>query len=119
LSVQKLAKSKVLNFLGKSQSRADTASALLQGTHHPGAQEAYSRSHLPGCKVHIALHHAFLSASAVSGAERVHFKGPNHRSSAVPSQIALRRLPHLTAHDVAEIGAEVRQALIEVGDITP
>jgi phage terminase Nu1 subunit (DNA packaging protein) len=33
---------------------------------------------------------------------------------AVPSRVA-QRLPHLTPHDVAEIDAEVRAALIEIG----
>lgn len=33
---------------------------------------------------------------------------------AVPSRAA-QRLPHLTAHDVAEIDAEVRAVLMEVG----
>lgn len=33
---------------------------------------------------------------------------------AVPSRVA-QRLPHLTAHDVAEIDAEVRAVLSEVG----
>jgi phage terminase Nu1 subunit (DNA packaging protein) len=33
---------------------------------------------------------------------------------AVPSRVQ-QRLPHLTAHDVAEIDAEVRAALIEIG----
>jgi terminase small subunit / prophage DNA-packing protein len=33
---------------------------------------------------------------------------------AVPSRVA-QRLPHLTAHDVAEIDAEVREVLTEIG----
>ena len=33
---------------------------------------------------------------------------------AVPSRVA-QRLPHLTAHDVSEIGAEIRAALAEIG----
>ena len=33
---------------------------------------------------------------------------------AVPSRVA-HRLPHLTAHDVAEIDREVRDALMEIG----
>jgi len=33
---------------------------------------------------------------------------------AVPSRVA-QRLPHLTAHDVAEIDAEVRAVLTEIG----
>jgi phage terminase Nu1 subunit (DNA packaging protein) len=33
---------------------------------------------------------------------------------AVPSRVA-QRLPHLTAHDVSEIDAEVRAALSEIG----
>lgn len=33
---------------------------------------------------------------------------------AVPSRVQ-QRLPHLTAHDVAQIDAEVRAALVEVG----
>ena len=33
---------------------------------------------------------------------------------AVPSRVAAR-LPHLTAHDVAEIDAEIRAALAEIG----
>jgi phage terminase Nu1 subunit (DNA packaging protein) len=33
---------------------------------------------------------------------------------AVPSRVS-QRLPHLTAHDLAEIDAEVRAALTEVG----
>jgi phage terminase Nu1 subunit (DNA packaging protein) len=33
---------------------------------------------------------------------------------AVPSRVS-QRLPHLTAHDVVEIDAEVRAALVEVG----
>ena len=33
---------------------------------------------------------------------------------AVPSRVA-QRLPHLTAHDVAEIDAEVRAVLAEIG----
>ena len=31
------------------------------------------------------------------------------------SSRAAQRLPHLTPHDVAEIDAEVREALVEVG----
>ena len=34
---------------------------------------------------------------------------------AVPSRVA-QRLPHLTAHDVSEIDAEVRAALTEIGE---
>jgi hypothetical protein len=34
---------------------------------------------------------------------------------AVPSRVS-QRLPHLTAHDVAEIDAEVREALTEIGE---
>jgi hypothetical protein len=34
---------------------------------------------------------------------------------AVPSRVA-QRLPHLTAHDVAEIDREVRDVLTEVGN---
>jgi len=33
---------------------------------------------------------------------------------AVPSRVS-QRLPHLTVHDVAEIDAEVREALTEIG----
>ena len=33
---------------------------------------------------------------------------------AVPSRVS-QRLPHLTAHDVAEIDAEVRTVLTEIG----
>jgi phage terminase Nu1 subunit (DNA packaging protein) len=33
----------------------------------------------------------------------------------VPSRVS-QRLPHLTAHDVAEIDAEVREALTEIGE---
>jgi phage terminase Nu1 subunit (DNA packaging protein) len=34
---------------------------------------------------------------------------------AVPSQVS-QRLPHLTVHDVAEIEAEVREVLTEIGN---
>jgi phage terminase Nu1 subunit (DNA packaging protein) len=34
---------------------------------------------------------------------------------AVPSRVS-QRLPHLQAHDVAEIDAEVREALTEIGN---
>ena len=36
---------------------------------------------------------------------------------AVPSRVA-QRLPHLSAHDVAEIDAEVRTVLTEIGEQT-
>jgi phage terminase Nu1 subunit (DNA packaging protein) len=37
---------------------------------------------------------------------------------AVPSRVS-QRLPHLSAHDVSEIDAEIRAALTEIGEGLP
>ena len=69
---------------------------------------------------HIALknataRHELVPAAAVEADWSGVLRTVRAGMLAVPSRCAAR-LPHLTAHDVAEIDAEVRAALTEVGE---
>ena len=57
---------------------------------------------------------ALLDAEAVEGEWSDILRTVRASMLAVPSRVA-QRLPHLSAHDVAEIDAEVRAVLAEIG----
>jgi phage terminase Nu1 subunit (DNA packaging protein) len=63
----------------------------------------------------VSLAGRLLDADAVEREWSGILSGIRARMLAVPSRAA-QRLPHMTAHDVAEIDREVRDALSEAGE---